>query len=80
MRGWNSRCGAQMSLSTSKLIDVSRERLPILAALLTSLLLLNSSCFPGWVPTSLDSGLTEKSGQLRTSDTLVAAIIRLSGE
>ena len=78
MRGWDSRCGAPMSLSISKLIDVSCERLPIPAALLASLLLLNSSSFPGWVPNSLDSGLTKKGGQLRTSDNVVAAIIRLS--
>ena len=56
MRGWDSRCGAPMSLSISKLIDVSCERLPP-AALLASLFLLNSWCFPGWVPNSLDSGL-----------------------
>ena len=65
-------------MSLSKHTDVSCERLPIPAALLSSLLLLNSSCFPGWVPNSLDSGLTEKGGQLRTSDNVVAAIIRLS--
>ena len=41
-----------MSLSISKLIDVSRERLPIPVALLTSLLLLISSFFRGWVPLS----------------------------
>ena len=75
MRGWSSRCGAQMSLSISKLVDVSRKRLPISAVSLTSLLLLNSLCFPGWIPDSLDSGLTEKCGQLRTSDDVVAAII-----
>ena len=33
---------------------------------------------PGWIPDSLDSGLTEKCGQLRTSDDVVAALIRLS--
>ena len=65
---------AQMSLSISKLVDVSRKRLPILTVSLTSLLLLNSLCFPGQIPDSLDSGLTEKCGQLRT----IAAIIRLS--
>ena len=78
MRGWTSRCGAQMSLSISKLVNFSRKRLPVSVVSLTSLLLLNSSCFPGWVPDSLDSGLTEKCGQLRTSDDVVAAIVRLS--
>ena len=61
-----------------ELVNVSRRRLPVSAVSLTSLLLLNSSCFPGWVPDSLDSGLTEKSGQLRTIDDVVSAIIRLS--
>ena len=36
--------------------------------------------FPVWVPDSLDSGLTEKGGQLCTSDTVVDTIIRLSVE
>ena len=78
MRGWNSKCGAQMSLSISKLVDVSPQAPAISSVSLTSLLLLNSSCFPGWIPDSLDSGLTEKCGQLRTSDDVVAAMIRLS--
>ena len=54
------------------------KRLPISAVSLTSLLQLNSSCFPGWIQGSLDSGLNEKCGQLRTSDDVVAAITRLS--
>ena len=78
MRGCNCRCEAQVRLSISKLVDVSRKRLPISTVSLTSLLLLNSLCFPGRIPDSLDSGLTEKCGQLRTSDDVVAAIIRLS--
>ena len=78
MQGCNSRCEAQMSLSISKLVNVSRKRLPISAVSLTSLLLLISLCFPGQIPDSLDSGLTEKCGQLRASDDVVAAIIFLS--
>ena len=72
MRGCSSRCEAQMSLSISKLVDVSRKRLPISTVSLTSL------CFPGRIPESLDSGLAAFFGQLRTSDDVVAAIIRLS--
>ena len=67
MRGCNSTCEAQMSRSISKLADVSRKRLPISTVLLTSLLLLNSLCFLGRIPDTLDSGLTEKCGQLRSS-------------
>ena len=42
------------------------------------LVVLNSFCFPGRIPESLDSGLAAFFGQLRTSDDVVAATIRLS--
>ena len=66
-----------MTLSISKLVDVSRKRLPISAVSLTSLLLLDSSCFPGWIPDSLDSGLTNAASFVPVDD-VVAAIICLS--